>query len=290
MQKNNRLNNKIYDFFVFVTIIFSLIFTSTIVTSNAIKTDHVQIGIIKNDPNINFDELRRTSPYLMDDVCDDCDDDDGPAVNQQPVAFIHKVEPNPAHEYESILFEGYGEDTDGTIEEYLWQSDIDDTFNTEPIFSFSGLSSGSHIISFFVKDDDEEWSIPSEIILEILANMAPNPPIIAGLANGKIGEENEYDFVTTDPEEHDVLYYVEWGDGEVEEWIGPYASNEVITVSHIWKQRGAYTIQSKAKDIHGEESNWGTLEVQMPRSRFIQNELIQQIISRIFSKFSLIFD
>jgi len=56
------------------------------------------------------------------------------------------------------------------------------------------------------------------------ANQPPNAPMITGPAEGVVGEEYEYTCVSTDPEDDDVYYYIDWGDGNVEDWIGPYAS------------------------------------------------------------------
>jgi hypothetical protein len=36
--------------------------------------------------------------------------------------------------------------------------------------------------------------------------------------------------------------------------------------SHIWTTKGSFTIKVKAKDIYGNESDWGTLPVTMPLS------------------------
>jgi len=100
-------------------------------------------------------------------------------------------------------------------------------------------------------------------------NNPPAAPTINGPSKGKAGEEYEYTFVTTDPEGHDVYYWIEWGDGIVEEddWIGPYASGEEVTRVHTWDEDGTYMIRTKAKDIFDAESDWGYLEVEMPVNR-----------------------
>jgi len=95
-------------------------------------------------------------------------------------------------------------------------------------------------------------------------NNPPDPPDITGLTSGKAGTEYEYTFVAVDPDDDDVYYYIEWGDGEIEEWIGPFESSEEVTVSHTWEEEGDYTIRAKAKDSYDAESDWGTLEVTMP--------------------------
>lgn len=65
--------------------------------------------------------------------------------------------------------------------------------------------------------------------------------------------------------EDDVYYYIEWGDNDIAEWIGPYNPGKEITLSHTWSEQGIYTI--KAKDIYDAEGIWTYLEVTMPRNR-----------------------
>ena len=42
-----------------------------------------------------------------------------------------------------------------------------------------------------------------------------------------------------------------------------------ILETHKWIDRGAYTIRSKAKDVYNVESDWATLEVSMPKNKFL---------------------
>lgn len=123
------------------------------------------------------------------------------------------------------------------------------------------------------------WAnITFEVILE---NDPPNTPSINGEVNGKIGEEYEYTFVTTDPDEDDVYYWIEWDDGQTEEWIGPYESGEEVIVSHIWDEEGTYVVGSKAKDINEAESDWAHLEVTMP----VNQHSLDSFIFRFFERF-----
>ena len=92
----------------------------------------------------------------------------------------------------------------------------------------------------------------------------PERPSIDGPTNGKVGVEYKYTFATIDPYESDIYYYIEWGDGDFEDWFGPYSSGEEVTLSHAWSEEETYTIQAKARNIYGVESDWGTLEVTMP--------------------------
>jgi hypothetical protein len=61
-----------------------------------------------------------------------------------------------------------------------------------------------------------------------------------------------------------VYYYIDWGDNQTSEWVGPYQSGATATVTHQWSEKGTYIIQVKAKDIFDVESDWASLEVTMP--------------------------
>ena len=97
-------------------------------------------------------------------------------------------------------------------------------------------------------------------------NFPPNTQI-DGLTNGKAGVEYSYSLVSTDPNGDDVYYYIEWGDGQIEDWFGLYPSGETQTVKHTWTAEGTYTIKAKAKDIHDAESDWAKLSVTMPKNK-----------------------
>jgi hypothetical protein len=84
----------------------------------------------------------------------------------------------------------------------------------------------------------------------------PDAPIINGTKYGKPDINYEYTFVSTDPNEYSLYYYIDWDDGEVEEWIGPFDSGEVVTINHTWADYGTYMIKAKAKDRFDIESDW----------------------------------
>jgi hypothetical protein len=110
----------------------------------------------------------------------------------------------------------------------------------------------------------------------------PERPIIGGSANGKAGVEYNYSFTTLDPYESDIHYYIEWGDGTFEDWIGPYNSGEKVTLSHTWSEEDTYTIRAKARNIYGAESDWTTLEVEMPVNQQITAYPLFQRILELF--------
>ena len=87
--------------------------------------------------------------------------------------------------------------------------------------------------------------------------------------------EQSYAIVSTDIDNDPIWYYFDWGDGTHTDWTGPSSSDEELTKSHTWSERGGYTIKVKAKDINGAESEWLTLEVTVSRSRFFSSQLLQ---------------
>ncbi len=106
---------------------------------------------------------------------------------------------------------------------------------------------------------------------------SPSLPNIEGLYNGTAPKRYEYTFSTTDPEGDDVEYYIKWGDGREFKWSGPYDSGEQVTKSHSWTYAGNYTIQVKARDIFGAESDWNTIEITMQKNKAIINPFLQFI-------------
>ncbi|GAG27994.1 unnamed protein product, partial [marine sediment metagenome] len=118
-------------------------------------------------------------------------------------------------------------------------------------------------------------------------NNPPNKPTIDGPTSGKKGETYSYDFQTTDPDGDDIYYWVDWGDESNTGWLGPYESGEEITKSHSWS-KGTYDIKCKAKDTYDEESDWGTLQVEMPITRDIDNLFLDWLLDRFIWKFPII--
>jgi hypothetical protein len=102
----------------------------------------------------------------------------------------------------------------------------------------------------------------------IVENESPNAPTIEGKTSGTAGNSYPYTFTSTDPNGDQVSYYIKWGDGDVTDWTDFQASGPPgYSESHVWDEQDEYTIEAKAKDIYGAESDWATLTVTMPRGR-----------------------
>jgi len=102
--------------------------------------------------------------------------------------------------------------------------------------------------------------------LVTMQDTPPATPSIQGQTKGKPGVAYSYTVVAQDPEADEILYFIDWGDTTNSNWVGPYPSNENVTLSHTFTKKGDYIIKVKAKDVFHAESAWATLEVKMPTS------------------------
>jgi parallel beta-helix repeat protein len=93
-------------------------------------------------------------------------------------------------------------------------------------------------------------------------NNQHNPPgslQISGPSAGGNGILFDFTVNATDPEGDQISYKWDWGDGNVTDWLGPFNSGEPIIASYGWATDGNYSIQVKAKDTSGDESNWSEI-------------------------------
>ena len=146
--------------------------------------------------------------------------------------------------------------------------------------SFKGGSSSPSIANqtIFIADI-------SGTIFAYGAPREPAIPTIQGPAEGKIKKMYNYTFSTTDPQGENIYYYVDWGDGQSENWVGPYESGDQVVIGHAWSKKGTFSIQAKAKDVYGFESGWGTLEVTMPKGTTYIPSPFSELIERLMERF-----
>lgn len=144
----------------------------------------------------------------------------------------------------------------------------------------------------------QSWGKLTRITLEPL-NKAPNKPNRpVGPTEGKIRKTHTYYTTTTDPEEDNVYYKWDWGDGTFSDWQGPYTSGENADIAHTWSDKGTYEIKVIAKDdpngdgdlSDGLESEWSEqLVVTMPKNKSLTiNILIQNFLQFLKDRFSLL--
>jgi hypothetical protein len=128
------------------------------------------------------------------------------------------------------------------------------------------------------------WS--DSLVLTITDNTAPTTPEITGPATGKPGISYLYNIVSTDDQNDNIYYYIDWGDGTTTDWIGPYVSGTVIHITHSFEEKGTYAIKVRAKDCLDAESEWGHLEFVAPFNLFASFRPFQQLLNLLINKIS----
>jgi hypothetical protein len=111
-------------------------------------------------------------------------------------------------------------------------------------------------------------------------NPPPNKPNINGPSFGKTGILYAYSLISEDPDDEDVFYEIDWDDGSVEPWDGPFESNTFVIKNHTWEESGIYFIRGRAKDVNGTISEWVThmmivfISFESPFLKFLQDFLL----------------
>jgi C1A family cysteine protease len=154
---------------------------------------------------------------------------------------------------------------------YAWNLDDDGSFDDgdSQSITHSWSTTGTHTVKLKVTDIFDVSKI-DETTVTIDKNDAPTKPNIQGPSTGSPETPIKYSFTATDPDSQygdKIFYKIDWGDGSITEWLGPYDSGYKLEKSHSWeKQKSHYTLRAKTKDLSDSESSWESMEVTMPRT------------------------
>jgi hypothetical protein len=181
----------------------------------------------------------------------------------------------------------------GSDHYYFWDNGYDALFYFEyketPYYHTSGDTIEHINVTYAVKNIRLILATLAELSEVSVFSNPPEKPVLTGLDRGSINQVYNLSIVTTEPDGEDVYYYIEWGDGQIDEWVGPYKSDTTIEITHQWNKKGTYTIKGKAKDINDVESDWGTLNVIMPIAfTFSFYELLQFLLMKFSDRFPLL--
>jgi hypothetical protein len=191
---------------------------------------------------------------------------------------------------------------------YTYSTSTLDSPGTEVKYYFDwGDGTGNwtnYSASGVIQNASHKWSSPGVYHLRVKAQnwegahsnwspffaltISPNsPPSIPhrpiGVETGKIREPHSYSTQTTDPDNNQVYYLFDWGDGTTLEWVGPYPSGETITQLHTWMTQGTYHVRVKARDDHTVESQWSeSLVVAMPYFSHPWLDLLYDLFKTLF--------
>jgi len=117
--------------------------------------------------------------------------------------------------------------------------------------------------------------------LHAVLSLDPNGPSIPDINGPKKvipGIEYKYTFKSTSPLNRKVYFYVEWGDGTYNDWMGPYESGETVTIAHQWQGFGKFIIKARAKDTENLWGTWGYFSVNNPRSNEFYNSFFLSLL------------
>jgi len=176
---------------------------------------------------------------------------------------------------------------DGNLSEWMGPYSSGDTCSASHIWN----SGGNFTIKVKARDEhftQSEWSEGS--IIQMVYNFPPDKPSISGPYWLIPKVTYNFEISTIEPDGETVFFLVEWGDGDFEEWVGPYSSEEVVTFSHKYTKKGLYKINITAKDINDFESetHQKNIKVSLSRSRIINNPLKFIVFEKIFERFFLL--
>jgi Peptidase family M28/PKD domain len=186
-----------------------------------------------------------------------------------------------------------GGPTWGSDHYYFWDEGYDALFYFEyketPYYHTSGDTIDHINTTYAMKNIRLIFATLAELSEVSIRNNPPTKPVLTGPDSGVIKQAYNLSIVSTEPEGEDVYYLIDWGDGQIDEWAGPYNSGVTVEITHQWNKKGTYTIKAKAKDIYGTESSWGTLSVVMPTEyTFSVHTLLQHLLGIFSQRFPIL--
>jgi len=191
--------------------------------------------------------------------------------------------PNLETQFHGYAYGGYPPYT------YSWDFDADDGIqidsteqNPTHIFDMKD----SYIITLKVKDDHGKSDTTT---FQITVNKPPSAPSVNGKKRGNPEEMYEFYISSTDPENDEIYYWIEWGDENIEEWDGPHPSGVQQTFGHSWVEEGIYNIKVKAKDDYCSESDWSTYQISMPKEKQMAKNSLIQLLNRLIPNLTVFF-
>jgi hypothetical protein len=154
-------------------------------------------------------------------------------------------------------------------------------------YEFKNKPDGIYYYQIRGYNDEYGWgdySFLKRVDIGFEYNNPPLNPEINGIELGEIKTEYQFSLISSDPEDGRLYYYVDWGDGKKEDWIGPYKSDVEIILNHTWNRKGNFTIRAKVKDDYNLESDWEYFQLSMPKKNKINKIFIIDFINNLIYK------
>jgi outer membrane protein assembly factor BamB len=102
------------------------------------------------------------------------------------------------------------------------------------------------------------------VILIGIMGCPGRPPEVGkpiGPADGQINVVQTFFVTGTDPEDQDIQYHFDWGDGVTSSWTAPKPSGTTASDTHTFTTDGEKQIRAQGKDSDGKLSNWSSAKI-----------------------------
>jgi parallel beta-helix repeat protein len=218
------------------------------------------------------DDDDQWSDYAMKSLSINAPSTDPPGgnpTNQRPTASILSVNPSTLVYGEEVYIHGIGTDADGFIIAYSWSSNIDGELCTDSACTIMGLSAGTHILSFKVQDNSNEWSDEATFTLTVISeDTSTNTAPIALPGESYSGYVNNtllFDASSSyDPDGDTITSYIwSFGDG---------TTGSGFKVAHVYTSSGTFPVKLTVTDSQGLSSSASTVAVITPATSTETNQ------------------
>jgi hypothetical protein len=122
--------------------------------------------------------------------------------------------------------------------------------------------------------------------MTMMDNHPPYAPDVEGARFVSPGT-HEWTFKAIDPDDDNISYQIDWGDGCFDDWFGPFKSGEEITKNHTYLKYGRALVCARAKDIYNATGEWGFMKVVIPKSKQIINIPFLHFLEQFQNAFSI---
>lgn len=166
-----------------------------------------------------------------------------------------------------VQFDGTGSHTNfgeegGTIVQYDWGFYAGDTLHDlGPTPTHTYTTAGIYNVTLRVLDSKDGIGVGQTTVTIKATNNPPATPTIAGTTSGNVNTDYSYTVTATDPDNNNIRYTIDWGDGTAKTTSSFGASGLSYTASHTWATTGFYTIKVNAEDDNNALSGTATLQV-----------------------------
>lgn len=177
-----------------------------------------------------------------------------PQKNTPPTADATVGEPYQGLINSTITFNGSRSyDLDGRIVSWRWNFG-DGTNGTGETTTHTYALPRDYNVSLIVTDNAFAMDTYTTIAHITLGKNPPDIPEISGPISGHARVSSQYTVLSTDPDEDNLQYVIDWGDGQ-QETSPSVANGESYQFNHQWATPGFYTIQAYAKDMYNTSEN-----------------------------------